>query len=38
MTATGLPNYSLDQEAVMDTVKDFARLDPETAREKYNLP
>ena len=25
------------RQEVMDTVKDFARLDPETAREKYHL-
>jgi predicted helicase len=25
------------RQGVMDTVKDFARLDPETAREKYHL-
>ncbi len=25
------------RQEVMDTVKDFAKLDPETAREKYNL-
>lgn len=25
------------RQEVMDTVKDFARLEPETAREKYNL-